>query len=133
MVTAGLFRWRLSTLSLARADPMGRIPGRDNKSLGVRTARRATTGGPARTESRWKEGRRRRRRRVLIRASFVWIDPRKGADHAAGARGTCSAASCRLYMSDDDDGVLFFRGLLIAIMGSLPLWVGLLLFAEWAV
>jgi hypothetical protein len=36
-------------------------------------------------------------------------------------------------MSDDDDGVLFFRGLLIAIMGSLPLWVGLLLFAEWAV
>jgi hypothetical protein len=24
-------------------------------------------------------------------------------------------------------------GLLIAIMGSLPLWVGLLLFAEWAV
>jgi hypothetical protein len=33
----------------------------------------------------------------------------------------------------DNDGFLLFRGLLIAIPLSLPIWAGLLLFAEWAV
>jgi hypothetical protein len=35
-------------------------------------------------------------------------------------------------MDDDDDGVFFFRGLLIAIAGSLPLWAGLLFILQMA-
>src|SRR3954453_5220587 len=58
--------------------PTGCIPGRDNKPLAARTARRATTACTARAAPRWGQGR--RPGRVLIiasaaAASIQWLFP----------------------------------------------------------
>jgi hypothetical protein len=61
MAGSALCWQHLSTLSYSCADSTRCIPGRDNKPLAARTARRAATAGVARAERRWQPGRGRRR------------------------------------------------------------------------